>query len=386
MRVEACAGLLLLAAGSSCDGTGAKDSHVVVDTVAGAERVRNSVDARLWSLGELTRIAAAEGPASFGRIASVVADDRGNVYVADQQASEIRVFDAKGTHLRTIGRRGQGPGEFDELYSLAWMGDTLLALDPLNGRIGLLSPVGEWRGQIPHDRLTGSDIHLIPVGSEVLTLGVGTRGPDGRLGSHFVRISGATIDTIPYRPVPPDPARARPILCRSKVHGGMTFFSTPFLDKPLYEPAPGRLIAVANTAAYRIAFVDSTGDTVRVVEKTATPLPISDAEWESRTSDLPRWRTKYPDAACDRLTFERPAAKPILQDLFFDRAGRMWVEVTSNEGSLFDVFDHGGRQVGRVVAPERVTRVPVYATADRAYLVLADSLGVEEVRGYRLIR
>jgi hypothetical protein len=377
----------LLAVATSCDETASGEAaRVSVDTVAGVEHIRNAAGSPLWAVDEVTRIASPEGPASFGRISSVIADERGNVYVADQQASEIRVFDERGAHLRTIGRRGQGPSEFVSLYSLAWMGDTLMVLDPGNGRIGLLSPSGEWRGQFPHDRLTGSDLHLVPAGNDIYTLGVGGRTADGRRESHYVRFTGATMDTIPYRRIPSDPSRPTTAICQRAADGSMTFFSAPFMDRNLYEPAPGRLIAIANTRSYRIALVDSVGDTVRVIEKAGAALPITDAEWDAGTSELPAWRERFPDAQCDRTSFARPAAKPVFEDLFFDGAGRMWVEVTAAAGSAFDVFDERGRQVGRVAVPARLRRVPPYATADRVYIVLADSLGVEEVRGFRLGR
>ena len=79
-------------------------------------------------------------------VRSVVADAAGAIYVADVQANEIRVFGADGAHLRTIGRSGDGPGEFNALYALAWIGDTLAAFDPRNGRISFLSPEGDWLG------------------------------------------------------------------------------------------------------------------------------------------------------------------------------------------------------------------------------------------------
>jgi hypothetical protein len=55
----------------------------------------------------------ARGDAAFGPTRSVVVDDAGAVYVLDQQAAEVRVFDASGRPVRTIGRKGQGPGELE---------------------------------------------------------------------------------------------------------------------------------------------------------------------------------------------------------------------------------------------------------------------------------
>ena len=55
----------------------------------------------------------------FGRIRSVRRDAAGNLVVADGQAYEIRIFNGEGRHLRSLGREGEGPGEFKSLHG-AW--------------------------------------------------------------------------------------------------------------------------------------------------------------------------------------------------------------------------------------------------------------------------
>ena len=55
----------------------------------------------------------AQGDDVFGQTRSVVVDDAGTIYVLDEQASDVKVFDASGKHVRTIGRKGQGPGELE---------------------------------------------------------------------------------------------------------------------------------------------------------------------------------------------------------------------------------------------------------------------------------
>ena len=59
------------------------------------------------SLGQASGV----GPELFGDVRDIEVDSLGRIYVLDSQAGEIRVFEANGTHLRTIARRGEGPGE-----------------------------------------------------------------------------------------------------------------------------------------------------------------------------------------------------------------------------------------------------------------------------------
>ncbi len=49
-------------------------------------------------------------------LTSVSADADGNIYISDQVEGEVRIYDRQGQHIRTFGRRGGGPGEFNSNY------------------------------------------------------------------------------------------------------------------------------------------------------------------------------------------------------------------------------------------------------------------------------
>ena len=64
----------------------------------------------------------AQGQSVFKRIGEFVVDDDGNFYIsAVLGEDQIRVFDKTGRYLRTIGRHGQGPGEFDGIGPLSFV-------------------------------------------------------------------------------------------------------------------------------------------------------------------------------------------------------------------------------------------------------------------------
>lgn len=50
----------------------------------------------------------------------------GSVVAVDRTAAEVRIFDEAGRHLRSMGRHGEGPGEFADPFIL-WIaaGDTI---------------------------------------------------------------------------------------------------------------------------------------------------------------------------------------------------------------------------------------------------------------------
>jgi hypothetical protein len=79
----------------------------------------------------IVRLGSATDPVTPDRVVSVAVDSRGYYYVAPAVGfAEIILYDAQGRFLRTLGRTGQGPGEFGHVLFLAIApGDTLFAFD-----------------------------------------------------------------------------------------------------------------------------------------------------------------------------------------------------------------------------------------------------------------
>ena len=92
-----------------------------IDTLSGgAVRILNPNEGRWgdedrWVLEEDLQIGSFDsgGPEMFGQIRHVAVGRDGELFVLEGQAHEIRVFDAQGSYLRTIGREGAGPGELN---------------------------------------------------------------------------------------------------------------------------------------------------------------------------------------------------------------------------------------------------------------------------------
>ena len=69
----------------------------------------------------------------------------GSVVVVDRTAAEVRIYDETGRHLRSMGRHGEGPGEFSDPFIL-WItaGDTLWVGDYRPWRYNLFTAQGEF--------------------------------------------------------------------------------------------------------------------------------------------------------------------------------------------------------------------------------------------------
>ena len=101
--------LALLPAPAQADWQG---SEVVEDGVRYVRNPEAAPDKTTIEPEELWRRGSDEDDLIFGLPEEILEDADGNVYVLDTQISEIAVFSPSGDHLRTIGREGEGPGEF----------------------------------------------------------------------------------------------------------------------------------------------------------------------------------------------------------------------------------------------------------------------------------
>lgn len=65
----------------------------------------------------------------IGDFTDVAVDDAGRVFIADRQASDIKVFDPDGQLVTRLGREGQGPGDFSALVDVQINDNRLFSYD-----------------------------------------------------------------------------------------------------------------------------------------------------------------------------------------------------------------------------------------------------------------
>lgn len=126
----------LLAACGADTGFSEAGPEVLVDTIGDTTVVRTLAGSVWGAVATLVRevsIGELDGPEEylFGNVESVAVDDDRNTYVLDGQAQHVRVFDSAGVYVETLGRRGEGPGEFDLADAVAVLSDGRVAVrDP----------------------------------------------------------------------------------------------------------------------------------------------------------------------------------------------------------------------------------------------------------------
>ena len=71
-------------------------------------------------------------------------DSQGNIYVKDATSADVRVFDANGRYVTTVGKRGEGPGELREVFGMHVDGDDrVIVADRMSRRLTIFTDMGK---------------------------------------------------------------------------------------------------------------------------------------------------------------------------------------------------------------------------------------------------
>lgn len=122
--------------------------------------------APVWTLDAepILSIGVADGGPEYelANVTGALRLDDGTVVVASAISGEIRFYDAAGVHLRSVGRRGGGPGEYRNASIVSRYGaDSLLVWDTMLRRGTLLGREGTLGRTFPAPDVKGS---VVPIG------------------------------------------------------------------------------------------------------------------------------------------------------------------------------------------------------------------------------
>lgn len=358
-----------------------------VDTLpTGQVLVRNPATA-LWPAGaewrvrEELRIGTVEGdgPDLFGRVGGLAVDAAGRTYVLEMQAQEIRVFDSAGGHVRTIGRRGGGPGELNQAVFMQFGPDrNLWVVDPQNNRVSVFDTAGTYLQG--HGMPGGFVIFPWPGGFDVQGRYYAPvpRPTTGEFRMALARFDAAMrpLDTVD---VPTDPVRRE----RFELRRGNSGWSAtvPFTPGFSWQLSPAGTFWGMFTGEYRLFELSPAGDTLRTITRAFEPLPVTDADMEAARARLAWFVREGGQVDWSKI----PGTKPATVDFVVDAAGYAWVTpvTADDEGPVLDVFDPDGRYLGRVALPGRLFGRPL-VLGDRMYAVVQNELEVPFVVRWRI--
>ena len=421
--------LFALACGGSGDGRsadGRTDWATVVDTIAdtivtrttgGSDSSGTHTVVAETTIGELD----GETEYSFGGINELEVAEDGRIYVFDRQVPALREYDAAGKYVRTLGRKGAGPGEYTQANGVAIHRDGRVVLwDAGTARINVYRPDGTFITSWPMPGgsgfYTSGALFVDTAGNTYARTRIGdppkeNAAATGRMFGTTGLVkwdrNGAIVDSLTP---PPATVEMQAIVATQK--GGTSQSFVPFSPRHIWVWSPLGYFVSARTDLYAV-ILSPPNEQPRRIERDAKPVATTSEErsdyeerstWNMRQTD-PTWRWSGPGV---------PATKPAIASLTVADDGRIWVSVsrpgerlpegeqpsgpTVRAGTgdfpkpppqkwrdpiVYDVFDPSGEYLGRVPAPPKTSFRTM--RGDHIWAVRRDSLDVEQVVRLRVV-
>ncbi|MEO7355824.1 MAG: hypothetical protein ABIZ70_15855 [Gemmatimonadales bacterium] len=334
---------------------------------------------------------------------------RGHIAVPQPGDGHIKVFSPTGA-MTTVGRTGEGPGEFRRANRVGYLGDSLWALDVGTSRISLFGP----------------DLKLARSFAEPFSAMKAMQAPAGVERPVITFLSQAVLSNGDLRAVAswhqgaPRPAwaadvdsgatllvRISPLGAyqrRLAVHpksrctisytvaGGSGSTRIPFCAARVSTDWDATIgIAMVDTpeprgtnAHYRVAVIRERGDTLFDRSYPFTAIPVTKGALDSVEASDAESRKGVPPSFAQGMPKPKPESTyPPVRRVVLGRDNTVWLELrTTSGGHRWLVLDPRGNQVGLVQLPYEVT----LRVAERGMFwgVATDEDGLQGIVRYRV--
>ena len=310
----------------------------------------------LFTIEEELSIGKAEGEEEyiFSQVRAIGVDNQEQIYALDIKNAHIKVIDKNGVYLRTVGKKGEGPGEINVPVDMFISAQNEIIVDDIaNNRFSYYSQDGEFIKSVSTAKMR-----------------IGRTGIDSK-GNFF----GMTIDP------------QNRIYELKKFDSNLNFLFT-FADSPLPDPiqvnlfpfivryaidSADNIIIMAEPEKYQIDVLDPEGNLVRRIERDFTSVEISQEEIDERKKTARAAREYYV-----------PKFHPAFQDFALDEDNkiyvRTWEETEDGTGYFCDVFDSEGKYITKIPLKIR----PRIWKKGKLYSLEEDEEGFHVIKRYKV--
>jgi len=311
----------------------------------------------VFSLEEELTIGAAEGREEymFSQIRSIAVDDVGRIYVLDSREAQVKVFDQNGTYVRSIGKRGQGPGEFTRPFSISITGQNELVVDDFTSRLALFSLEGEFKRNI---NIAKIGLLRIEIDSEMNMVGIAIVREEENPRYELKKFDSELnyLHSLGSSPLPSASGDSINL----------------FIGLILSQIDNNDQVICGYPEDYEIEIFDKEGKLIRKIMKEYDPVEITKEEIEEETEGMPQG-----------IKLSIPKYHTAYRWFTSDDEGRIfvmtWERAAEGEGNYYDVFDSEGKFMAKILLKTR----PFVLKNNKLYTVEEDEQGFLFVKRYK---
>ena len=300
----------------------------------------------------------------FGSLTAVVLDDKGNLYVCDYQANNLKKFDPAGKYLGNIGKAGQGPGDFNGPVSLEFSKVRLYVREAMNMRVSILNPDGSFIKSVPIDfqKESWQVMRALPDGRFIVqkeiahleTLAANLDAAQDSPQDFYLELYSSDlkfIKSIYHRQVRRNKYVTKP---------HYTSVAIPYAPYVYWDIAPDGKIVLGYSEKYEVEVYNPDKGKMSSFSHAYTPVEVSAPDKDSFfrgitvTTTTDRGERSVKRGAPDYMVknTEFPKIFPPFHDVKVDSQGNIWVTPWTSQvqkaGAVFDAFGSDGKFLNRV--------------------------------------
>lgn len=322
----------------------------------------------------------------IGRLDGFVVDQTGRGFIADGSENTIHVYNSDGTYLQSLGREGEGPGEFGGIGYINIDSDFVYAMDWSQQKLNVFSikdftfshtvnlsregqDIEELKNAYPQQYYVRNDNTFLV---EYSLPSMPDDDMDEERSNMFYKIDqeGKIVSDQVLT------VRSPEFLYDNSSEGSIMMFS-PFGRRPLVTAGKDDRIRTAWSEDFLIKFYDPEGSYEKAIYYPYQKAPIDrDALLSRYENDRMRRIVRNADA---------PDNWPALSTMLVDDENRLWVSAITDDDEIYDlwVLDDNGELLARLSWPRdkhimRVTNGSLYSRETE------EETGLSEVVQYKI--
>lgn len=332
-----------------------------IKEVDGVTIVNNPLDPiyaeNIFDLEEELTIGQLEGIDKyiFSEIISIAVDDNGRIYILDRKEANVKIFSKEGIFIRTIGKRGQGPGEMTNPYQIFITSqEEIMINDSPSYSLLFFSKEGNFIRSIS----TKETVLLEPIIDSKLSF-IGLRW-ERNIKDPFLEVNKFDSNLN---------FQFKIGMCDAPNYSSFN----PFWIKLQFAITKDDQIIFGCPRDYTIQIFSPDGILLRKVKKEyeQTKIESDEIEEETRKAD-PRLKLIFPMyySAYGHLTVDEEG-RIIVQT---------WERKSKEKGYFYDVFDQAGKQITKIHLKVK----PIIWKDHKLYTIEEDDDGFHVIKRYKV--
>ncbi len=322
----------------------------------------------------------------FFRARDIQVDTEGNIYVLDRGNYRLQVFDKDGKYLRTTGKRGQGPGEFNAPHGLQLDDKTgnIFVADFNSMTVIIFEKEGKYIDKDIHHAEFLNDFYLDSDGciwGKFSLPGINVRYRSIKK----LNLTGKVEKTFAESPYPTQMIKI------SEIREGNTtsllgvMVNSGYEDDLFISKVDNHTFIYGHSKKYELVAVDKAGNVLFMIRKDESPVKITKSE-KDRVKDRIKEGIMMQGHYVPEISIKFPDYKAHFYSIITDDKSRIYVRKNprphySNTNHEYEVFSKEGIYLYRInldYYPEVIKDGYIYTRIEN------EETGLEQIKRYRI--